>query len=117
MVPLESELVQTPLTAGAVDGCTSWSEWKDRDDPSFKSDTETIAGFEIDGLPADLCLQPSAAQGRIKATKQMVTAQNVLMGLNGLDCVNNQNDLQCLDYEVRFCCPGNIHPIEICASI
>ena len=100
-------MVETSLSAVAVSECTNWSEWKDRDDPTFDADSETIESFEIGGLPADLCLLPTAAQSRIKGTQQMVTEQNVLMGLNGLDCINAQNIGACLDYEVRFCCPGN----------
>ena len=27
---------------------------------------------------------------------------------NGLQCENNQNDPNCENYEVRFCCPGKL---------
>ena len=109
------------LSVGPVDKCFNtkqWTEWKDRDDPTGLADTETIAGFVLDAaglefheIPGGLCSNPRAAQGRVKATQQMATTQNVLMGLDrilmGLDCVNSQNDGGCVDYEVRFCCPGN----------
>ena len=104
-------MIETPLSVGAVDECSQWSEWKNRDDPTGLGDTETIAGFEIDGLPDDLCLQPTAAQGRIESSHYAIAArtQNVLMGLNGLDCVNDKDYDECVDYEVRFCCPGNTY--------
>ena len=103
-------MVKTPLSAGAVSECSKWSDWKDRDDPSGSADHELLDWYITNGgLPADLCSKPTAAQGRIKATRQMVTTQNVVMGLNGLQCINARNDSPCVDYEVRFCCPGNTH--------
>ena len=104
---LELTVGETRLTAGTGE-CSNWSGWKNRDDPTGTSDYELIhGGFDLDKLPADLCLLPTATQGRIVATQQMVTRQKVLMGIDGLDCVNAQNNGACLDYEVRFCCPGN----------
>ena len=110
---LEIKLVETQLSAGAVNECLNWSEWKDRDDPAGSQDSETITGFWTTGNqipPADLCKEPIAAQGRNKATQQMKTTQKVKMGLDGLTCVNAHNKHQCFDYEVRFCCPSKTDP-------
>ena len=63
--------------------------------------------FVANGLPSDICLNPIATQGRIKESNQMETSQNVQIDLNGLHCRND--DQQCHDYEVRFCCSGNIN--------
>ena len=94
---------EMPLSVGAVDICSQWSEWQNRDSPNDLFDNEMIYAQNRN----DICSKPTAAQGRIKATQQMATTQNVQMRLNGLFCANNQNYGGCVDYEVRFCCPGN----------
>ena len=87
-----------------------WSSWKDRDDPSWSFDAETIEDFAIDYSDdfrgTDLCANPIAAQSRILGTTDISTTEDVQFSLNGLRCKNTeQRDGKCSDYEVRFCCP------------
>ena len=87
-----------------------WSSWKDRDDPSWSFDAETIEDFAkdySDGFQgSDLCANPIAAQSRISGSTDMSTTEDVEFSSNGLTCENTkQTDGKCSDYEVRFCCP------------
>ena len=111
------------LHAGRVDGCTKWSEWHNRDDPSGQADSELLGSFNLfpdsygymqDGLPGDMCANPIAAQARVVGTHQNTTSQNVRFGLDGLWCINMEQpgSEQCNDYEIRFCCPGKFTLIK-----
>ena len=95
-------LESTHLTIGECDA--KWSSWNDRDNASGTGDWELI---HLRADYSNLCAAPAAAQARIVGTGETHTTQNVEFGVNGLVCKNaDQQGELCLDYEVRFCCPG-----------
>ena len=52
---------------------------------------------------------PTSIEARVIATQAdfSSTGQTVLIDPeNGFICENNQNDPDCKDYEVKFCCPS-----------
>ena len=101
-ISLQANKESTRLTIGECDA--KWSSWNDRDNPSATGDWELIHLRED---YSNLCAAPEAAQARIVGTGETHTTQNIEFGVNGLVCKNaDQQGELCLDYEVRFCCPG-----------
>ena len=84
-----------PMTLGHCNN-GKWSAWQNTDHPSGTGD------WDINPP----CENVSGVEGRIAQTLATSTHQDVHLSLNGLWCVNKDNDGGCLDYEVRYCCAG-----------
>ena len=90
----------------------TWTGWTSRDDPSGNYDSETTSDYRQDGneiCNGDLA---SSIEARVIETKAdyTTTGQTVLIDSeNGFLCDNNQNDPDCENYEIRFCCPGEFN--------
>ena len=88
-----------------------WTSWTSQDGPSGNHDSETTYGYRRAGneiCDGDLA---TSIEARVIGSKAdySTTGQVVLIDPeNGLQCENNQNDPDCENYEVRFCCPGKL---------
>jgi len=97
------------LVAGTCLAGSRWSDWQDRDDPSFSGDHEILK-------LAGICQDPTGAEGRIVGATATTTTQEVSFDLSGLVCLNSLQTGNCFDYEVRFCCPDTVtdHSVGKC---
>jgi len=80
-----------------------WTGWYDRDDASGVGDFETLV--DLTGVCANPVAIDCSTVGNVDWTDtgETVTCDPAI----GLTCVNaNQGDGYCLDYKVRFACPG-----------
>eukprot|EP00058_Branchiostoma_floridae_P000175 XP_002585663.1 hypothetical protein BRAFLDRAFT_111593 [Branchiostoma floridae] len=89
--------------------CTSWTNWFDRDNPSVTGDWETLSNLQEEN-PGMICKAPTAIEARVVGTGQdaLATGENFAFcdATTGFVCrKDDQPDNECLDYEVRFCCP------------
>ena len=84
-----------------------------RDNPADGLDDESVWKFrDLDGI--NLCNgnAPTSTEARVAGTQAdyTTTGQTVLIDPeNGFLCENNQNDPDCENYEIRFCCPGEFN--------
>ena len=79
-----------------------------RDVPDNSFDMETIS-WRQNRRPVCGLDMPTSIEARVISTQAdySTTGQNVLFDPeNGFLCENSQNDPNCEDYEVRFCCPS-----------
>ena len=87
-------------------GCSSWTEWLDRDRPGATGDYETLADFLKAGKA---CSDPACVECRRKDGTPWQLTGDVYRcepRLGGVCRNADQPDgRQCGDYEVRFCCP------------
>jgi len=85
-----------------------WTSWIDRDDPSGDEDNELRSGLYSPPCVDDAT--PLAAECRAVHSKvsSELTGQRFQhsCGTNGLVCRNDENSPDCVDYEVRYKCPG-----------
>ena len=96
--------IVTDLVAGTCPN-GRWSNWIDRDDPTFTADNEVI---DASAIFQNICENPTGAEGRIVGSTETTTTQDVTMDTTGLLCLNADQSGNCFDYEVRFCCPDPI---------
>ena len=87
-----------------------WTKFFDRDNPSDTGDYETLSDINKEN-PGDACSNPTAVQARVKSTQKDYRTTQQVVQINtslGFVCKNRcqANQRKCLDYEVRFCCPG-----------
>ncbi|XP_035677719.1 mucin-5AC-like [Branchiostoma floridae] len=92
--------------------CTSWTNWFDRDNPSVTGDWETLSNLQEEN-PGMICKAPTAIEARVVGTGQdaLATGENFAFcdATTGFVCrKDDQPDNECLDYEVRFCCPETV---------
>ena len=89
-----------------------WTRWfNTNDNVGAKGDAEYIS--EINGeFGIMACAEPSDIKARIVATKEEVPkvggpeVYRKYENVNGFVCMNkDQDDYQCMDYEVSLCCP------------
>ena len=78
-----------------------------RDIPDYSYDDESTAEYRIrDGNP--VCVNnPTSIEARVVATKADFSSTGQTVSIdpeNGFRCKNSENDPNCVDYEVRFCC-------------
>ena len=79
-----------------------------RDTPGASFDNESIS-WRQNRHPVCGLDMPTSIEARVISTQEdfSSTGQNVLIDPeNGFICENNQNDPNCEDYEVRYCCPS-----------
>ncbi|XP_035697514.1 cartilage intermediate layer protein 2-like [Branchiostoma floridae] len=89
-------------------GCTNWTAWFDRDNPSGTGDWETLTDLRSES-PGQICSTPTRIQARVISTGQDAALTGEQFAFydttKGFVCKNNdQSDNMCLDYKVRFCC-------------
>ncbi|XP_077985030.1 uncharacterized protein LOC144439666 [Glandiceps talaboti] len=94
------------------DGCQSWTEWYDRDNPSITGDWEDLKSLRNENPNDNICASPTALEVRLKTTKAPVQRYGDMNFYkfdtrSGFVCRNGDqcNGRQCCDYEVRYCCP------------
>jgi hypothetical protein len=80
----------------------TWTTWINRDYPSGVGDFETLVNM------TGICADPIALEAKTTTEIDWIETDEVLTCRPdyGLSCVNaNQDDLYCLNYQVRFACP------------
>ncbi|KAI8503251.1 hypothetical protein Bbelb_190720 [Branchiostoma belcheri] len=94
--------------------CPNWTPWYDRDDPTATGDYETLSSLRMEHF-GQICyaLSVTKLQARVKGShvpaEQSGDRLFIFDPRLGLACRNeDQEDKQCEDYEVRFCCPLSI---------
>ena len=76
-----------------------WTDWLDRDDPTADGDYERIHDFSTD----QVCQNPIALEAQARSSG---ATEITHVDLNwGFWCVNEENEEECADFEVRYCCP------------
>ena len=85
-----------------------WTPYFDIDDPTINGDFEKLDSLR-EAYPDLICRWPSSADARAIGTLSHHPISGQVATLNameGFSCLNSrQNFGECLDYEVRFCCP------------
>lgn len=77
-----------------------WTNWLNSDSPDGPGDQELIHNFAQN----QICQTPLAIQAR--TVSNVGNAENLHINLeSGFLCLNDKNQGQCADFEVRFCCP------------
>jgi len=84
-----------------------WSDFINKGAPSATGDNEVIDGNVI-YQDNDICQNPTGAEARIAGGLATTTTQVVTMVETGLVCRNEDQNGDCEDYEVRFCCPDPV---------
>ena len=86
----------------------TWTRFFDLDDPTIKGDYELINSIR-NSYPEEVCASPLAVDARAIGTYSHYPIAGQTATLNvedGFMCVNSEQHYgNCLDYEIRFCCP------------
>ncbi|XP_077991467.1 macrophage mannose receptor 1-like isoform X2 [Glandiceps talaboti] len=91
----------------------TWTGFYDRDDPSATRDEENLDLLRHE-YPGQICETPSAVYAEtLDGVPATQTGEIIDMSPStGFRCVNTeQNDGICMDYRVKFCCPGLQCPV------
>ncbi|XP_070578635.1 uncharacterized protein [Ptychodera flava] len=90
----------------AANTCSKWTNWYDRDNPSGYGDWELLSNLRSE-YPNQICSEPSGIQVRVKQSGEIVSPNdgNFLHFDTTVGFVCRNEDENCMDYEVRFCCP------------
>ncbi|XP_050405893.1 mucin-5B [Patella vulgata] len=91
----------------------AWTQWFDRDNPSGKYDYEALFVLQQEN-PGKICSSPSAVHAQLTTGAPYTDGGDnvILSAQGGLICENAaQDDKECEDYKVRFCCAGDNQPV------
>ncbi|XP_019626167.1 PREDICTED: cartilage intermediate layer protein 1-like [Branchiostoma belcheri] len=105
--PVEEALEGVRQVSG---GCPGWTDWYDRDDPSYSGDWEYLSSLHRE-KPGQICAKPSGIQARVKGTNTPASQTGQKFHFFdpqvGFVCRNEDQDgnNKCKDYEARFWCP------------
>jgi len=80
---------------------SSWTAWYDRNHPSGNCVCDLFSVLRNEN-PDEICENPTGVQARLVGEKMTVRQSDGVA--IGLECCDSGN-LNCQDYEVRFCCP------------
>ncbi|XP_078681206.1 uncharacterized protein LOC144916087 isoform X3 [Branchiostoma floridae x Branchiostoma belcheri] len=92
----------------------SWTGWFDRDNPSGTGDWETLTNLRRENM-GQICFAPTAVHARVISTQVEASLAGedwfAYDTTTGFVCrtQDQEDEDECLDYEVRFCCPPCTH--------
>ncbi|XP_078681744.1 uncharacterized protein LOC144916492 [Branchiostoma floridae x Branchiostoma belcheri] len=92
----------------------SWTGWFDRDNPSGTGDWETLTSLRRENM-GQICFVPTAVHARVISTQVEASLAGedwfAYDTTTGFVCriEDQEDDDECLDYEVRFCCQPCMH--------
>ncbi|XP_019631664.1 PREDICTED: uncharacterized protein LOC109475460 [Branchiostoma belcheri] len=92
----------------------SWTGWFDRDDPTVTGDWETLTSLRRENM-GQICFAPTAVHARVISTQVEASLAGedwfAYDTTTGFVCrtQDQEDEDECLDYEVRFCCPPCTH--------
>jgi len=82
-----------------------WTEWLNRDKPTFKRDHEAFEDHKIEERVPEDC-KPIATEVRLANGNNAAESGNKvhMEAHRGFWCINRENGGKCRDFEVRFLC-------------